>query len=48
MPLRTCRSSIQYVVVLASPKQEIHEMLKLETPNLHEIGLDRVVAYGHT
>jgi 3-dehydroquinate synthase len=25
----------------------IHEMLKLETPNLHEIGLDRVIAYGH-
>lgn len=23
----------------------IHEMLKLETPNLHEIGLDRVIAY---
>ena len=22
----------------------IHEMLKLETPNLHEIGLDRVIA----
>ncbi|TGO45128.1 hypothetical protein BOTNAR_0697g00020 [Botryotinia narcissicola] len=26
----------------------IHEMMKLETPNLHEIGLDRVIAYGHT
>ncbi|KAF7197317.1 Demethyl-4-deoxygadusol synthase [Pseudocercospora fuligena] len=26
----------------------IHEMLKLETPNLHEIGLDRIIAYGHT
>jgi len=26
----------------------IHEMLKLETPNLHEIGLDRVIAFGHT
>lgn len=26
----------------------IHKMLKLETPNLHEIGLDRVIAYGHT
>lgn len=26
----------------------IHEMLKLETPNLHEIMLDRVIAYGHT
>lgn len=26
----------------------IHEMLKLESPNLHEIGLDRVIAYGHT
>lgn len=23
-------------------------MLRLETPNLHEIGLDRVIAYGHT
>lgn len=23
-------------------------MLKLETPNLHEIGLDRIIAYGHT
>lgn len=23
-------------------------MLILETPNLHEIGLDRVIAYGHT
>ena len=26
----------------------IFEMLRLETPNLHEIGLDRVIAYGHT
>ncbi|OCL04985.1 2-epi-5-epi-valiolone synthase-like protein [Glonium stellatum] len=26
----------------------IYEMLRLETPNLHEIGLDRVIAYGHT
>lgn len=26
----------------------IHKMLQLETPNLHEIGLDRVIAYGHT
>ncbi|KAJ0354898.1 hypothetical protein COL154_002070 [Colletotrichum chrysophilum] len=26
----------------------IHDMLKLETPNLHEIMLDRVIAYGHT
>ena len=26
----------------------VHEMLKLEAPNLHEIGLDRVIAYGHT
>lgn len=26
----------------------IFEMLKLETPNLHEIMLDRVIAYGHT
>lgn len=23
-------------------------MLRLETPNLHELGLDRVIAYGHT
>lgn len=29
-------------------KDGIHQMLKLETPNLHEIGLDRVIAYGHT
>lgn len=26
----------------------IYEMLKLEVPNLHEIMLDRVIAYGHT
>ncbi|KAF4980640.1 hypothetical protein FZEAL_3389 [Fusarium zealandicum] len=26
----------------------IYEMLRLETPNLHEIMLDRVIAYGHT
>ncbi|KAK5137684.1 hypothetical protein LTR08_007979 [Meristemomyces frigidus] len=26
----------------------IFEMLKIETPNLHEIGLDRIIAYGHT
>jgi len=26
----------------------IHEMLVLETPNLHEIMLDRIIAYGHT
>ncbi|TKX25249.1 3-dehydroquinate synthase-like protein [Elsinoe australis] len=26
----------------------IHRMLELETPNLHEIGLDRIIAYGHT
>ncbi|KAH8731319.1 2-epi-5-epi-valiolone synthase [Phaeosphaeriaceae sp. PMI808] len=26
----------------------IFEMLKLETLNIHEIGLDRVIAYGHT
>ena len=26
----------------------IFEMLRLETPNLHEIMLDRVIAYGHT
>ncbi|KAM7189755.1 hypothetical protein V8F33_009894 [Rhypophila sp. PSN 637] len=29
-------------------RQGIHKMLELETPNLHEIGLDRVIAYGHT
>ena len=29
-------------------KAGIYEMLKLETPNLHEIGLDRIIAYGHT
>jgi len=29
-------------------REGIHEILKLETPNLHEIGLDRVIAYGHT
>ncbi|KAJ6441507.1 3-dehydroquinate synthase [Purpureocillium lavendulum] len=29
-------------------KAGILEMLKLETPNLHEIMLDRVIAYGHT
>lgn len=29
-------------------RRGIHVMLKLETPNLHEIGLDRVIAYGHT
>lgn len=26
----------------------IHEMLRLETPNLHELMLDRIIAYGHT
>ncbi|KAF4591676.1 hypothetical protein GQ602_001975 [Ophiocordyceps camponoti-floridani] len=26
----------------------IFEMLRLETPNLHELMLDRVIAYGHT
>jgi len=26
----------------------IHTMLELETPNLHEIMLDRVIAFGHT
>jgi 3-dehydroquinate synthase len=26
----------------------IHEMLRIETPNLHEIMLDRIIAYGHT
>ena len=29
-------------------KESIYKMLKLETPNLHEIGLDRIIAYGHT
>ncbi|KAI1745668.1 Dehydroquinate synthase-like protein [Xylaria scruposa] len=29
-------------------REGIFEMLKLESPNLHEIGLDRVIAYGHT
>jgi 3-dehydroquinate synthase len=29
-------------------REGIHEMLRLESPNLHEIGLDRVIAYGHT
>ena len=26
----------------------IYEMLRLDPSNLHEIGLDRVMAYGHT
>ncbi|KAI6250323.1 Demethyl-4-deoxygadusol synthase [Erysiphe necator] len=26
----------------------IYEMLRLETPNLHELMLDRIIAYGHT
>ncbi|RKF81466.1 Demethyl-4-deoxygadusol synthase [Golovinomyces cichoracearum] len=26
----------------------IFEMLRLETPNLHELMLDRIIAYGHT
>lgn len=29
-------------------REGIYEMLRLESPNLHEIGLDRVIAYGHT
>ena len=29
-------------------RASIYEMLKLETPNLHELMLDRVIAYGHT
>ncbi|KAI1753157.1 Dehydroquinate synthase-like protein [Xylaria castorea] len=29
-------------------REGIYEMLKLESPSLHEIGLDRVIAYGHT
>lgn len=28
--------------------QAIKTMLELETPNLHELDLDRVIAYGHT
>jgi len=28
--------------------QGIETMLELETPNLHELGLDRVIAFGHT
>lgn len=28
--------------------EAIKTMLELETPNLHEINLDRVIAYGHT
>ncbi|KAL7419513.1 hypothetical protein Q5752_005424 [Cryptotrichosporon argae] len=36
-----------------APGQEIchrgiETMLQLESPNLHELGLDRVIAYGHT
>lgn len=42
--------SSQELIVAADKinREGIHEMLKLETPNLHEIGLDRVIAYGHT
>lgn len=29
-------------------RRGILRMLQLETPNLHELGLDRVIAYGHT
>lgn len=29
-------------------KRGIKVMLELESPNLHEIGLDRVIAFGHT
>lgn len=29
-------------------RRGIHVMLKLEVPNLHELALDRVIAYGHT
>jgi demethyl-4-deoxygadusol synthase len=28
--------------------ESIKTMLELETPNLHELMLDRVIAYGHT
>jgi 3-dehydroquinate synthetase len=28
--------------------EAIHTMLRLEVPNLHELDLDRVIAYGHT
>jgi 3-dehydroquinate synthase len=38
---------------LLGPAEEIEKkgidvMLKLETPNLHELGLDRVIAFGHS
>ncbi|KAI5790282.1 hypothetical protein EDC01DRAFT_747426 [Geopyxis carbonaria] len=29
-------------------RRGIHRMLELETPNLHELALDRVIAFGHT
>lgn len=29
-------------------REGIYKILKLESPNLHEIGPDRVSAYGHT
>jgi 3-dehydroquinate synthase len=32
----------------AELKAAADEILRLESPNLHEIGLDRVIAYGHT
>lgn len=35
-------------MMLQINREGIYEMLKLESPNLHEIGLDRVIAYGHT
>lgn len=37
-----------HVVADMINKTGIHKMLDLETPNLHEIGLDRIIAYGHT
>ena len=37
-----------YVAADMINRAGIYEMLKLETPNLHEIGLDRIIAYGHT
>lgn len=37
-----------HVVADTINKAGIHRMLELETPNLHEIGLDRIIAYGHT
>lgn len=45
-----CEGSSRELVEAADKinRGAIHEMLRLETPNLHEIGLDRIIAYGHT